>query len=558
MTDTDLKTLVKQPFQKRHPRGQIVAPYEVQFVRKPDPKYLPVLLYVYALAALPYLTWRLFITNWNIWYGPLVLVAEIYGIITTLLALVILQKIWIPIHRTVALGSKKVTTDIFITTYTEPLDVLEPTVIGATQIQGANLIFILDDGNRPEVRTMAERLGVGYYGRTTNEHAKAGNLNNGLQHSKAKFVLTLDADHVPTPQILERTLGYFDDSKVAFVQSPQAYYNHDSFLYRRRGNGLWSEQQMFYDVIQVAKNRWNSAFFVGTSAVLRRSALDDVGGFATGTATEDIHTSLRLHAKGWKSIFVPEVLAQGLEAANLKEFYKQRRRWAAGSLGLLFRSPDSPLRARGLSLAQRINYLGACLAHLQGIQKVIFFLVPPIALFTLVGPVTIDYGWFNLIFAGYLLLAVSITALYARRSYHFIFTEAYSLANSMAHFSGLWGVIKVQKKFAVSKKIVKRKERTNLKLILWMLSSAGFAAIAQGIAMLFGWGIAQNRSGLVISSLIFCIWNVVCLTAFFGYLLRYERKEMTTSVASDFTTSLIEATNRRATRRDAAPSPAMD
>ncbi|MEJ0073419.1 MAG: glycosyltransferase family 2 protein [Candidatus Saccharibacteria bacterium] len=130
------------------------------------------------------------------------------------------------------------------------------------------------------------------------------------------------------------------------MQSPQTFYNTHVFLFRRRPHReAWSEQMMFYNCLQPAKNNWNAAFFVGTSAVLRRAAIDDVGGFATGTATEDIHTSLRLHARGWQSVFLPEPLAYGLEAENFKEFYKQRRRWAAGSLGLLFRSPDSPLRA---------------------------------------------------------------------------------------------------------------------------------------------------------------------------------------------------------------------
>src|SRR5205823_5869328 len=126
-------------------------------------------------------------------------------------------------------------------------------------------------------------------------------------------------------------------------------------------------------------------------------------GFATGTATEDIHTSLRLHAAGWHSIFLPRPLAFGLEVDNLREYYRTRRRWAAGSLGLLFRSPDSPLRIRGLTATQRLSYLSSTLAHLQGIQRLCFFLVPVLALFSLRNPVAVSFAGFGVatsLFAG--------------------------------------------------------------------------------------------------------------------------------------------------------------
>lgn len=390
--------------------GAIITKPRVEFRRLPDRRWLPALLYVYLIIALPYITWRATVINWAVWYGPLVYLAECYGVLTTILFLAITQKIYLPVHRPV---SRRSTVDVFITTYNESLTIIEPTLAAACRVRGITKMLLLDDGNRPEVKALAKRYNVEYYARTTNEHAKAGNLNNGLKYSQAEFILELDADHIPLPNFLERTLGYFDDPAVAFVQTPQTYYNHDSFLFRRTRRRLWSEQCMFYDIIQIAKNRWNASFFVGTSAVLRRAALESVGGFATGTATEDIHTSLRLHANSWKSVFVPEALAFGLEATNLKEFYKQRRRWAAGSLGLLVRSPDSPLSTGGLSLAQRLNYLSATLAHLQGIQKLFFFLVPVFAILTLAGPVVINLAVYSLIFVAFVATSIGITAAYA-------------------------------------------------------------------------------------------------------------------------------------------------
>ncbi|MBA2451252.1 MAG: glycosyltransferase, partial [Chloroflexi bacterium] len=390
---------------------------------------------------------------------------------------------------------------------------------------GIRQVFILDDGNRRRVKAMARRLGVRYYGRTTNEHAKAGNMNNGLEHSRAEFVITLDADHIPLPHFLERTLGYFDDPKVAFVQTPQMFYNRECFLYRRAGGSWWSEQGMFYSVIQPAKNRWNAAFFVGTSAVVRRAALDSVGGFATGTATEDIHTSLRLHARGWKSVFVNEPLAYGLEAENLKEFYRQRRRWAAGSLGLLLRSPDSPLWARGLTLGQRLNYLSATLAHLQGAKKLFYFLLPPLCALTLAKPVTANLEFALPVVGLFLSSALWITSIYARGTYHLIHTEAYGLANAMAHVGGLWGVIKVQRKFAVSRKNIPCRERSWLNTILWLLLAIAIATLFRAVDLmtLGSTGTESDLGDLMIAVCICTGINLLLLLSFLSYLLAYER-----------------------------------
>jgi len=145
------------------------------------------------------------------------------------------------------------------------------------------------------------------------------------------------------PEFIEQTIGYFDDPEVGFVQTPQSFYDTDSITFRRR-RGIdagWHEPAMFYGGVQSAKNHSNSAFFTGTGAVLRRAAIDSVGGFATGTVTEDIHTSIRLYARGWRSVYLPVPLAHGLEVDNLREFYRTRSRWAAGSLSLLFRCSEA-------------------------------------------------------------------------------------------------------------------------------------------------------------------------------------------------------------------------
>ncbi len=502
------------------------ANYRVAFAKRSEPFWQRYLLFGYAAIALPFAIWRITAVNWLFIGGPLMLAADFYGVTTGLLHLWMIRDVYYPIHRPWR-GRAKV--DIFVPTYNEPPSILGPVLKGAVGVRGHGHVWVLDDGNRPWVSELATHLGINYLPRTTNLHAKAGNLNNGLAHSKADFILTLDADHIPQAHFLERTMGYFDDSRIGFVQTPQTFYNTHSFLFRRSHRGkLWSEQKMFYDVIQPAKNRWNSAFFVGTSAVLRRSALDSIGGFATGTATEDIHTSLKLHAARWQSIFVPEALAYGLEAESLKEFYKQRRRWAAGSLGLLFRSPDSPLRARGLTFQQRLNYLSATLAHLQGVQKLFYILTPILSLALLTSPVHLSSQYYGLMVWANVVTGITIAAIYARGSYHFIHSESYHAASLLAHFGGLWGIIKVQRKFAVSRKIVAPGERTYLKALLWALVFVSVAAITRGVLLM----VRGSGSGLVTTSVLFTALNTTYLLSFLIYLGRYEKRAPITDIPS--------------------------
>jgi cellulose synthase/poly-beta-1,6-N-acetylglucosamine synthase-like glycosyltransferase len=491
--------------------------YTVEWRRQKDKAWLPVFWYLYFIVALPYITWRITIINWDSWGGLVMYLAELYGVFTTGLFLFVSKKIFIPIKNPML---RKTSVDVLIPTYTESLDILEPVVIGALKIRGVGKVLVLDDGDRPIVRGMAKRLGVGYHARKDNFHAKAGNMNNGLQHSNAEFFITLDADHIPLPFFIEETLGFFEDPKVAFVQSPQTFYNDSAFLFCKRAKKMdWGEQIMFYNCLQPAKNNWNAAFFVGTSAILRRSAIDELGGFATGTATEDIHTSLKLHAKGWQSVFLPKPLAYGLEAENFKEFYKQRRRWAAGSLGLLFRSPDSPLRANGLTLSQRLNYLSACLAHLQGLQKICFLMVPIIAIFTNTAPVRGSLALFTAFFGFYLTVALSATWAYSRGTYHLIFTEMFAVSNIMAHLGGLKGIIKVQKKFAVSRKSSLRRDGKLLNLGMWGLGLLTIAAICRGgITYL----IYHKEASLVLSCTIFVSINGLLLISFLLKLRTYE------------------------------------
>ncbi len=286
---------------------------------------------------------------------------------------------------------------------------------------------MLDDGRRPSVRLLADRLGCHYLTRADNHGAKAGNLNAALEVTQGEFVVVLDADTVPQPDLIERTLGYFTDEKVAFVQLPQEFYNTDSIQHaagRRRGLP-WHEQSLFYRVIQRGKQRWNAAFWCGSPSVLRRTALEDVGGVATSSITEDIHTSLRMHARGWKSVFHAEPLAFGIAPESYGQFETQRLRWAQGTMQIL-RSRENPLWIPGLTVAQRLNYLGSMVTYFDAFAKLLFLLIPTVILVTGMLPVDANLSSFLLRWAPYYLLTMAANVALGRGQFHYLYTEEFN------------------------------------------------------------------------------------------------------------------------------------
>ncbi|MGH7423044.1 MAG: glycosyltransferase, partial [Candidatus Methylomirabilales bacterium] len=232
--------------------------------------------------------------------------------------------------------------DVFITVYSEPIEILFRTALCCTRLDyPSKRVYILDDGGRREVRELAATLGCTYLHRPNRLGAKAGNLNYGLAHSSGELVACFDVDHVPVTSFLRETVGYFRDPNVALVQTPHIFINPDPFqrnlLLSRH---IVNEQDLFYRIAMPGRDRWNAAFFCGSAAVLRRSALAEVGGFRTETVTEDIHTSVHLHARGYRSIYVDRPLSRGLAPESFAGYLSQRLRWARGAVqGLRLDNP---------------------------------------------------------------------------------------------------------------------------------------------------------------------------------------------------------------------------
>jgi len=266
--------------------------------------------------------------------------------------------------------------DIMVTTYNEAPDILYRTLVGCQAIEYSNKrLYVLDDGHRPEIEQLCDRLRVGYIARDSNVGAKAGNLNNGLARTSGDFVVTFDADHVPVRTFLSETLGHFRDKSVAQVQTAHHFYNPDLFQGRLRiEEYIANEQDMFYHVVQPGRDVYNSSFYCGSGAVLRRAALEEIGGFPTTTVTEDLHTSMLLHSRGWRSIYVNRNLSAGLAPESFDAYLTQRRRWARGTLQVLF--ARGAFFLRGLSLAQRLNYLATAWYWANSIPRVIYIMSP--------------------------------------------------------------------------------------------------------------------------------------------------------------------------------------
>lgn len=332
-----------------------------------------------------YLWWRYTSTlNWDtpldLFCGLVLLVAETYSWLILMFGYV--QTCWplgrqpAPLPADPGLWPR---VDLLIPAYNEDLSVVRNTVYAALGLDWPAdklHIYILDDGRRESFRRFAEEVGVGYLTRPDNRHAKAGNLNHALGRIDGELVAIFDCDHVPVRSFLQLTVGWFLlDPKLALVQTPHHFFSPDPFE-RNLGTFRWrpNEGELFYGLIQDGNDLWNAAFFCGSCAVLRRSALEEIGGFAVETVTEDAHTALRLHRSGWNSAYLRIPLAAGLATESLSAHVSQRIRWARGMVQI-FRT-DNPLLGKGLTLFQRICYANAMLHFLSGLPRLVFLTAP--------------------------------------------------------------------------------------------------------------------------------------------------------------------------------------
>ena len=488
-----------------------------------------------------YLTYRLLYTinHDAIVFSSLLYFAELHGFLSLFFYF---HSAWAIRGRRVVAPPAGLTVDVFITTYNEDVELLRKTVRAAIAMRYPHRTFVLDDGRRAAVRAMAEELGCEYVTRGDNRHAKAGNWNNAFALTDGDVIATFDADHVPRPEFLERTLGFFTDPKVALVQVPQLYHNLDSVQHRVswRQRRMYSEQDAFFNLVMPGKDNWNASFFCGTGAVLRREALQPLGGIKTDTITEDLHTSVVLHSHGWKSVYLNELLVTGLAPADLKAFEIQRLRWAEGNMKVA--SFINPLTVRGLTFNQRIAYCASLYHWTVGIPKFIYYIAPPWILFTGTFPIANYSGAFLLIYAGFLVTLIGSYMVTSRGKGRLLLDELY---NMVSFFTLMRAVKRVflgrakPMKFEVTNK--KGSATQDLGPVLPHLALMAFSILAVVWSLLgLGFGISEDRFGLG-TAIFWTVYNMGMMLIVIRIATRPPEKRADQRFRANYPVEIVEA-----------------
>jgi len=252
----------------------------------------------------------------------------------------------------------------------EPISMYEKTFEALGKLTYPHTTYLLDSTKDPAFKTLAEKYGIVWLNLADLPGAKAGKINEALKITTEEFILILDPDHIVFPNFLDQTLGFFKDEKIGFVQVSQGYYNqYRSFT----AAGAAEQTYVFYGPTQMGMYGMGSAVAIGANCTFRRKALESIGGHAIGLA-EDLITSIRIHAQGWKSVYNPVIVSRGLVPEDLSSFCKQQLKWARGTFEILF--TELPNLFFKLSFRQRIIYLTTGTYYLVGATTFFFIIVP--------------------------------------------------------------------------------------------------------------------------------------------------------------------------------------
>lgn len=302
-------------------------------------------------------------------------------------------------EASVVSGEYQPSVDVFIPTYSEPIEMIRRTMIGCQAIEYTKkTVYVLDDGNRPEIRNLAKELECAYIARPKNIHAKAGNVNNALKQTDGELIAFFDADCVPLKNFLKRTIGFFQESDVGLVSSAQAFYNADMFKHNVIS---LMEQSTFSRYTQRGRDRFNAMMCFGTCYVLNRCAIEEICGIPVETLSEDWATSIKLQSAGYKTYMIDEVLGAGASAESMGEFIQQRIRWTQGTLQALF-SSTNPLKIKGLNFIQRVIHSYGILHYLINPIYILIIVIPLLYFFFGYTPFYITRGQFWFIFMPFM------------------------------------------------------------------------------------------------------------------------------------------------------------
>lgn len=250
--------------------------------------------------------------------------------------------------------------DIFVPAYDEPLWLLERILISVKNYKYPSEVFLLDDGRKEERKQLCQKMGINYITRENNNGYKAGNINHALKYSKSDFIAVFDSDHISSPDYLYYAMSYFENEKIGAVQVILDHYNeNESFV----SKGSAELNDSFFSATMLGMEEWKGAVIFGSNSIFRKKALESIGGYKIGLA-EDLRTSIYLHANGWETAYVPEILAKGLTPSDLTSYYKQQFKWSRGVFSALLN--DYPKLFLKLKFNHHICYATRMTYYLSG------------------------------------------------------------------------------------------------------------------------------------------------------------------------------------------------
>ena len=394
-------------------------------------------------------------------------------------------------ERAIKAGEYLPSVDVFLPTYSEPVELLRRSIVGCQAMDYPNMtIWLLDDMRRPQMHMLAEELGCRYLDRPDNRGAKAGNVNHAIEQSTGELIVFFDADFIPTRDFIARTAGFFRDPQVAMVQTPQNFYNDDAVT-RNLGleHALEDEQKLFFRTLQPARDAANAIVCHGSCFIARRSAIDAIGGIPTETITEDWATSIKMQAAGYKLYYLNEALSAGMAADTCGEFVQQRARWAQGTLQGMFASTH-PFRIRGLKWKQRALHMASILYYLGSVCNLLTLILPLFFLFG--GVLVMNMTVYEMIFyrmpftIGYYFLYSWLT-LRTRSAFWSEFYDAF-LAPTM----GLTVLKSIFNPFGAGFRVTNKAHRTSRVSVNWPIATPFIFLLILHVAGI-AFAIAANR-----------------------------------------------------------------
>ncbi|MBD0266718.1 MAG: UDP-forming cellulose synthase catalytic subunit [Cyanobacteria bacterium Co-bin8] len=541
--------------------GAVVQHLEDRYTSQPKLReYLHLFLVMLSsLTTLRYLYYR---TNYTLnldspldaFFSILLFLAELYALGTLFLSyfqtLSLRQRRSVDLAQWPELGWP--TVDIYIPTYNEEVEIVRKTALAALAIDYPaykKQVYVLDDGRkfperRAELARTCEDLGCVMLTRDDNDHAKAGNINTALQRTEGDLVMILDCDHIPVRSFLQETVGFFYDTAVALVQTPHWFYNPDPFERNLLTQGqVPVGNELFYKVLQKGNDTWNAAFFCGSAAVVRRKYLLEIDGIATETVTEDCHTSLRLHSRGYKTVYYDKIMVAGLAPEKFSAYVGQQVRWARGMAQIL--RLETPLfnRKLKLNLPQRVCYFSATSHFFFGFPRLMYAIAPNLFLLFSINSVK-GLGLETLLYAlPHIALSMQTNHIPYKHVRFSFWNEIYEFSLSFqAGIVTLLALInpKLGSFNVTAKGLTVDKRNFDLDSVRYLVM-LGVITAASLVAVPFWLILSPEDSQAVLINALWCVFNLVlvlsaCLVAFEQPQLRRAHRlprELTAVVYSD-------------------------